>query len=159
MKAAASSSTKNIKSRRTFNKNYCNLLTAITHTKILAAYFIISDKKTEVSVAHHGSKAYLLFHLNHIPTVCIWVTACKWVHPLLSDRCLSVLSVCDVGVLWPNGWMHQDKTWHGGRPQPRPQCFRWGPSSPSPKGHNPNFSSMSVVAKWLDGLRCHSVQR
>ena len=30
---------KNIKSRRTFNKNSCDLLTAITHTKILVAYF------------------------------------------------------------------------------------------------------------------------
>jgi len=39
---------KRIKSQRIFNKNYCDLLTAITHTKILVAYFIISDKKTEV---------------------------------------------------------------------------------------------------------------
>jgi len=22
-------------------------------------------------------------------------------------------------LLWPNGWMHQDATWYGGRPQPR----------------------------------------
>jgi len=28
--------------------------------------------------------------------------------------CLSVVSVCDVGVLWPNGWIDQDETWHGG---------------------------------------------
>ena len=27
----------------------------------------------------------------------------------------SVLSVCDVGLLWPNGWMDQDATWYGGR--------------------------------------------
>jgi len=32
-----------IKSRRTFNKNSCDLLTAITHTKILVTYFIISE--------------------------------------------------------------------------------------------------------------------
>jgi len=38
---------------------------------------------------------------------------------MLSDRCLSVLSVClsvcpvcDVGVLCPNGYMDQDETWH-----------------------------------------------
>jgi len=35
---------------------------------------------------------------------------------VLSDRCLSVclsyLSVCNVGVLWPNGWMDQDATWY-----------------------------------------------
>jgi len=35
---------------------------------------------------------------------------------------LSVLSVCDVGVLWPNGWMDQDVTWYGGRPQRRHHC-------------------------------------
>jgi len=37
---------------------------------------------------------------------------------MLSDNCLSTLSVClsvcDVGVLWPNRWMDQDETWHGG---------------------------------------------
>jgi len=27
---------------------------------------------------------------------------------------LSVLSVCNVGVLWPNGWMNQDLTWYVG---------------------------------------------
>jgi len=25
--------------------------------------------------------------------------------------CLSCLSVCNVDVLWPNGWMNQDATW------------------------------------------------
>jgi len=34
--------------------------------------------------------------------------------------CLSCLSVCDVGVLWPNGGMDQDETWHAGRPRPWP---------------------------------------
>ena len=27
-------------------------------------------------------------------------------------------------LLWPNGWMHQDATRYGGRPQPRGLCFR-----------------------------------
>jgi len=35
-------------------------------------------------------------------------------------------------LLWPNGWMHQDATWYGGRPQPRGFCLRWGPT-PFPK--------------------------
>jgi len=26
-------------------------------------------------------------------------------------------------LLWPNGWMHQDPTWYGGRPQPRRLCM------------------------------------
>jgi len=35
-----------------------------------------------------------------------------------------------------------------------------GPSSPSPKGAQlPNFRPMSVVAKRLDGLRCHLIRR
>jgi len=33
-------------------------------------------------------------------------------------------------LLWPNGWMDQDATWYGGRPQPRRHCVAWGPSSP-----------------------------
>ena len=54
---------------------------------------------------------------------------------------LKQFTVCNVGVLWPNGWMDQDETWHGGRPQPRPYCARWGPISPLPqeraKPHSP----------------------
>jgi len=34
-------------------------------------------------------------------------------------------------LLWPDGCMYQDTTWYGGRPHPRRQCVRWGPSSPS----------------------------
>jgi len=45
-----------------------------------------------------------------------------------------VCPVCNVGVLWPNGWTDQDETWHAGRPRPWPHCVRWGPSSPSPNG-------------------------
>ena len=55
-------------------------------------------------------------------------------------------------LLWLNGWMHQDATWCGGRPQPRRLCVRWGPSSAFPKGTRP---PMSVVVKRLGGLRCH----
>jgi len=62
-------------------------------------------------------------------------TVCKTVHPILSDRCLS-LSVCDIGVLWPNGWMDQDATWYRARPLPRLHCVRWGPSCPL-KGAQP----------------------
>jgi len=79
---------------------------------------------------------------------------------MLSDRCLYVLSVCDVDVLWPNGWMDQDETWHGGRSRPRPHCFRWGTQLPlSRRGTAPNFRPMSVVTKWLDESRCHLVRR
>ena len=58
---------------------------------------------------------------------------------MLSDRCsvcLSCLSVCNNGVLCSNGWMDQDKTWHGDRPLPQTHCVRCGPSSPQ-KGRQP----------------------
>ena len=78
---------------------------------------------------------------------------------MLSGRCLSVLSVCDVGVLWPNGWMDQDATWYGGRPRPRRHCARWGPSFPR-KGHSIHiFRPMSIVAKRLDASGYHLVRR
>jgi len=55
--------------------------------------------------------------------------------------CLFVcLSVCDVGVLWPNVWMDQDETWRAGRPRPQPHCVGWGPSFGLPqKGQSPQF--------------------
>jgi len=83
-----------------------------------------------------------------------WATVCRMVRPMLLDcclSCLSVLSVCDIGVLWPNGWMDQGETWHGGRPWPRPHCVRWGPSSPQ-KGHSPQFSThvhCGQTAGWI----------
>ena len=70
---------------------------------------------------------------------------------MLSDRCLSVcpvLSVCDVGVLWPNGWTDQDETWHAGRPRPWPHSVRWGPSSTPPKGHIP--PKFLPISGWMD---------
>jgi len=119
-----------------------------------------------------------------------------------------VCSVCDVGLLWPNGWMDQDETWHRGRPWPHHIVLDgefWEPSSPQrgtaasqfsvhvccgqtagwikmplgmayggrprtwphccgdpapPKEAQPrNFQPMSVVAKQLDGSRCHLVRR
>ena len=54
----------------------------------------------------------------------------------------------------PNGWMHQDATWYGGRPQPRGLCVRWGPSHP-PKigGRAPSPISAHVyigqTAGWI----------
>ena len=70
--------------------------------------------------------------------------------------CLSVCpvySVCNLGVLWPNGWMDQDETWHAGSPRPWPHCVRWGPSSPPLKGGRvPQFSAhicCGEMAVWI----------
>ena len=45
-------------------------------------------------------------------------------------------------LLWPNCWMDQGGTWHGGGPLSRPHCARWGISSSPPKrGQSPQFSA------------------
>ena len=69
---------------------------------------------------------------------------------MLPDRCPSV---CNAGVLWPNGWMIKMKL--GTQIDLGPgHTVRWGPSSPSPKGsQTPNFRPISVVAKLLDESR------
>jgi len=40
-------------------------------------------------------------------------------------------------LLWPNGWVDEAGTWHGGRPHPRRLCVRWGPSPPPQKRAEP----------------------
>ena len=52
-------------------------------------------------------------------------------------------------LLWPNGWMHQDVTWYGGRPRPTRHCVRRRTRSPPLKVTLPNFRPMSVVVKRL----------
>jgi len=76
------------------------------------------------------------------PVLCdnFWATVSKTVRPMLSDRCLSVLtcpvlSVCNVGVLWPHGWMDQAETWHAGSPRPGHIVLDVDPATPPPKGH------------------------
>jgi len=73
------------------------------------------------------------------------------VRPILRDRCpvyVLSMSVCNVGVLWPNDWIDQDATWYGGRPRPGRHCVRWGPSSPTQRGTAVlTFRSMSTAAK------------
>jgi len=51
--------------------------------------------------------------------------------------CLSCLTACNVGVLWPNGCMDHDATWHGGRPRLRRHCVRWGSAYPRKGAQQP----------------------
>ena len=46
-------------------------------------------------------------------------------------------------LLRPNGSMHQDATWYGGRPHPRGLYVRWGPS-PLPKMGRSPLSQISA---------------
>jgi len=52
---------------------------------------------------------------RHFNTYVIVRPFVKTVRPVLSDRCmpdcLPMCLSCNVGVLWPNGWMDQDATW------------------------------------------------
>ena len=66
-----------------------------------------------------------------------WATVCKTVRPMLSDRCLSCLTVTLGGVLWPNGWMDQDETWSGGSLGAAGYIELDGdPAAPPQKGHS-----------------------
>jgi len=59
-------------------------------------------------------------------------------------------------LLLPNGWMHQDATWYGGRPQPRGLYVKWGPSPLAKKeAEPPQFSAHVYCGKRLDGSRWH----
>ena len=143
--------------------------------------------------------------LVHVPGY-FWATVCKAVRPMLSDRCLSRLSVtwCIVAKRQTVGWIkmklgmqvglgpghivldrdpappyrngHSPQFWAHiccgqmagwikmplGRkvrsPRPKRYRVRWGPSSFPPKEAQPhNFRPMTIVAKRLDGSRCHLV--
>jgi len=65
-------------------------------------------------------------------------------------------------LLWPNGWMHQDATWYGGRSQPRQLCVKWGHIPLPKKGGAPKIfcprllcpnGCMDQNAAWHGGRR------
>jgi len=71
--------------------------------------------------------------------------------PTKGGGALQIFCPC---LLWPNVWLDQDGTWHGGRPQPRRPCgVRWGHSSPPQKGAQlPKFSAhvyCGQTAGWI----------
>jgi len=73
---------------------------------------------------------------------------------------MGLLSVCPVsnfGVLWPNGWMDQVEIWMEVGLAPGHIVVDGDPAPLAQRGTAPNFRPMSVVAKQLDGSRCHLV--
>jgi len=54
-------------------------------------------------------------------------------------------------LLWPNGWMYEAGTWHGGRSQPRRHCVRWRPSPSRPKGGRAPSLIFGPFLLWPDG--------
>jgi len=83
-------------------------------------------------------------------------TVCKTVRPVLSDCCLSVLSVSDVGVFvyydQTDGWIKMKPGTEVGL-GPGHIVLDGDPAFPSPKGAALNFRPMSAVAKLLDGSK------
>ena len=67
-----------------------------------------------------------------------------------------VCPACNVGVLWPNGWMDQDTTWYGyrARPRPRRHCVTWDPAPPPERGTAvPYFSAHVYCGQTVAHLR------
>jgi len=56
-------------------------------------------------------------------------------------------------LLWPNGWMHQDATWYGCRPQPSGFCVRWRPSPPPQKGADFEVFRPAGATHCTDGVK------
>ena len=100
---------------------------------LLPAYNFLVTMATTYSTYRLGAVASLNFLAIENMTPHFWPMSCLLRH---------------------SGWMDQDITWYGGTPRPRRHRVRWGPQ----KGHIPNFRPMSVVAKHLDGSRCHLVR-
>jgi len=89
-----------------------------------------------LTVYRNGDCAFYYYHFRDVIfgrpfvkrfTLCHRTVVCLSV-------CLSC-PVCDVVVLWPNGFTNQDETWRTGRPRPWPHCVRWEPAPPPLKGH------------------------
>jgi len=77
------------------------------------------------------------------------------VRPMLRNRSpvRPVCLICNVGVLWPNGWMDQDATWYGDRPRPRRHCIRWDPTLPTERGTaTPHFSGHAYCGQTVAHL-------
>jgi len=81
---------------------------------------------------------------------------------MLSERCLSYLSILSVTLVYCGQkvrWIKMKLGMQVGL-APGHTVLDEEPATPSPKGHNlPNFQPIAAVAKWLDGSRCHLVER
>ena len=90
-------------------------------------------KKFRVHPQIKNTNGTLQLNFNDFIVIAFWATVCKTIRPWYRFLVCPVLSDCNIGALWQNGWMDQDATWYGGRPRPRRLCVRWEPRSPLPK--------------------------
>ena len=68
---------------------------------------------------------------------------------MLLDHCLVCLTVCDVGVLLPNGWMDQDKLGMEVGLGPSHIVLDGDPLPPSLKGAQPTIFGLCLL--WPNG--------
>jgi len=89
-----------------------------------------------------------------------WATVCKTVRLMLSDHCLSDLSVTFVYCGQTVGRIKMKLGTHIVLIGIGHIVLDGDSAPPPPKGGGaPNFGPVSVVAKWLHGSRCHLVRR
>jgi len=88
------------------------------HNGIILGYVISANSG---SFRAHCVKVHVRYLISWRVLVFLVPVSLIFVRPFVKRFALSyfgpfsVLSVCDVGLLWPNGWMDQDATWYGGR--------------------------------------------
>ena len=88
-----------------------------------------------------------------------WATVCETVRPMLSDRCLFCLTVTLVYCGQTVGWIKMKLGMQVGL-DPAHIVLDGDPAPPLQKGgRTPNFRPMSIVAKRLDGSKCHLARR
>ena len=116
-------------------------------------YFAKNYRENYTKVSSNDMQLFAITAILERPFVKRFTLSCQTiVCPLLS---CPVLSICNVGVLRPNGWMYQDETGLAGGPWPWPHCVRWGPSSPPKKRgtalHPPIFGPCLLWPNgWMD---------
>ena len=97
-------------------------------------------------------------HVREMPKQRFRATVCKTVRPVLSDRCLSCLSVLSVTFVHRGQTVGRIKMKLGKQVGlgPGHNVLDGDPAFPPPKGHSPppNFRPISVAAKCLHGSRC-----
>jgi len=123
------------------------ICTELWHPSFYESIYVLNWRQT----LHYNSKKIVkLWTLQLCTSTHFGATVCKTVRPMLSDRCPVCLSVLSVTLMCCGQKVGRIKMKLGvqvGRPRPRPQCVRWGPSFPS-KGAQPlSFWPVSIVAK------------
>jgi len=119
------------------------------------------NNKHFAQLAPQNGRKQLIWRNYVTVTLCIetrpfWATVTSNSSPYGTGP-LSCLSVCNVGVFWPNGWVVQDTTWYGGTLGPGGIVLDWDSAPPHGKRHSterdtadnslPRFSTHFALAR------------